>query len=96
MREYERLAAGAAVCLNRVRLPLLREQLRDASMLQLACQKVSIESQVAAGKQFAKNQNCRQPARNGEPKRGCQYDRKKGHLPTGSLPKNFKMQLHSL
>ena len=39
---YERLASRATVCVNRARLPLLREQLRNRLMLQLSCQKVSI------------------------------------------------------
>ncbi|QDU76682.1 hypothetical protein Pan97_37370 [Bremerella volcania] len=42
MRDMNGWLVRATVSLNRARLPLLREQLREGSILQLACQKVSI------------------------------------------------------
>lgn len=49
MRDMNGWLSRATVRMNRARLPLLREQLRRCSMLQLACQKVSIVLQVTTG-----------------------------------------------
>jgi len=78
MRDMNGWLSRAVVCLNRARLPLLREQLREGSILQLACQKVSCVAQVYSLNRFAINRIHAAAGRNGGKWRVCHYDRKKG------------------
>lgn len=84
MRDMNGWLSRAAVSMNRARLPLLREQLRRDSMLQLACHKVSVIAQVTIQQWLKGNRFRRSISRNGGLGSVCHYDRKKGRPMLGT------------